>query len=68
MEIEFSLSVNFFNNRNGKSQGYQRTSITLILTHPVDLFLIPYFSHIFTNFRNEADCLSIDSIIDRYPK
>ena len=34
-----------------------------IFTRPVDLFLIPYFGAIFTNFQNEAHCLSVNSLI-----
>ena len=48
-----------------KIEGYQGTNVTIIFTHPVDLFLVPYFDQFFTNFQNEADCLGIDSLIDR---
>ena len=35
---------------------------------PVDLFLIPYFLPISANSQDEADCLSVNSLIDRDPE
>ena len=51
-----------------KNEGYQGTNVTLIFMRLPDLFLIPYFEQICTNFQNEADCLSVKSMADRDSK
>ena len=42
LELKLCLS-NFCRGIERQKEGYQGTSITLIFTHSVDLFLIPYF-------------------------
>ena len=32
---------------------------------PADILLVPHFWSIFANFQKEADCLSVNSLIDR---
>ena len=61
MAISFELKLCLSNSSRGmerKTERNQSTNITLILTSPVDLFLIPYFQPISANFQNETDCKS----------
>ena len=64
VELKLCLS-NFSRGIERQKEGYQSTNITLIFTRPADLFLIPYFWLIFDNFQNDADYLSINSLIYR---
>ena len=53
MAITFELKLCLSNSSRvmeRKTEGNQSTNITLILTSPVDLFLIPYFRPISPNF------------------
>ena len=63
MAITLELKLCLSNLKRGierQKEGYQGTNITLLFTRSVDLFLIPNFLPIFANFRNEADCLSVN--------
>ena len=65
LELKLCLS-NFSRGIERQKGGYKGTNI-LFFTRPVDLFLIPYFWPIVANFQNEAEGLSVNSLIDRDP-
>ena len=68
MAITLEVKLPLSNFSRGIERQKQGTSTTLIFTRPVDLFSIRYFRPIFTNFQNEADCLSVDSLIGKDAK
>ena len=67
LELKLCLS-NFSRGIERQIEGYQGTNIILIFTRPVDILLISNFLSIFANVENEADCLSVNSLINRDPK
>ena len=62
LELKFCLS----NSNSGIEAKVIKVKI-LIFHITAVIFLNPYFWPIFANFQNEADCLSLDSLIDKDP-
>ena len=62
------LGLNSHRGIERRKEDYQATNITLIFMCLVDLFFDALFLNNFSNLKNEADCLSVNSLINRDPE